>query len=740
MRVDSRFLKAMFTAPVFWSGLVLSVMLHLLVAQMLENKGKVHFEYHTNSARDAIENRMRAYMDVLHGAHSLFASLDQVTRAQFHDYVKALDLEKNFPGVLSIGFTQLVSAEQKSAFEAGLRKDASVNGRGYPDFAIKPAGGRDAYQVLTYVEPENAHWASLGLDLAANESTKAALDLARDSGQIAMSGRLVRMEGNARVGIAVRMPLYRRGMATGTLAERRAAYYGSVGAKLDIDKLMFGTVDYNTLTHLSIRLYDVGFANGQHRLAAAPAAERLLFNKSHPDDGPLDAKASERAGFFVKKVTMTLGQRAWEAEFSAPRSALLNRFESYLPWAVLLVGLGATILFCGLSYSLATARRRALEMASDMTRELRASEASLEEAQLMARLGSWTLEPGSGKMTWSTETYRILGFHAFPDAPQYDDFLRRIFKQDRQQVGEGLDRSMLTGQEFRIEHRITQQDGTVCWVHTIARVGHDGQSRLLRGTIMDITERKRTVDALKRSQELLRELTAYQERIREEERKRIAREIHDELGQTLLALRIDVSMLDARTVRSHPRLNERVRLALQHLDATVKTVRGIINNLRPAALDLGLNAAIEWQVAEFRRRTGIACELLMIDREFAVDEARATSLFRILQESLTNVIRHAKATQVIVELYQERARLVMKISDNGIGLRPGPHAGTSFGLVGMEERVHALNGEFLISSTPGKGTVITVHIPLHAADAGRSAGERDDCADGQEPHPQDYCL
>src|SRR5690606_15921422 len=141
---------------------------------------------------------------------------------------------------------------------------------------------------------------------------------------------------------------------------------------------------------------------------------------------------------------------------------------------------------------------------------------------------------------------------------------------------------------------------------------------------------------------------------------------------------------------------------LHHIDATVKTIRNIINNLRPAVLDLGLAAAIEWQVAQFRRRSGIACELVMSDEDLTVDDARATSLFRILQESLTNVIRHANASKVTIELQQENEYLVMRITDNGVGIYPGDRRNNSFGLVGVEERVHALNGEFFISSAPGQ--------------------------------------
>jgi signal transduction histidine kinase len=310
----------------------------------------------------------------------------------------------------------------------------------------------------------------------------------------------------------------------------------------------------------------------------------------------------------------------------------------------------------------------------------------------------------------------------FSESPSYEDFLRRIQEDDRSRVENGLLHVVSDGVEFNIEHRIKQRDGTLRWVQTIARLSINDGKFLVRGTIMDISERKETVEALKRSQELLRELTAHQDRVKEEERRRIAREIHDELGQTLLALRIDVSMLEARTARAHPRLNEKVRGALNHIDATVKTIRTIINNLRPAVLDLGLTAAIEWQVAEFRRRSGIACNLVMDEDELELDDARATTLFRILQESLTNVIRHSKATRVVIELHKQDGQLVMKITDNGVGIYPGSRkGGNSFGLVGVEERIHALNGRFIINSAPGHGTTLTIFIPLALEEEARQA-------------------
>lgn len=222
-------------------------------------------------------------------------------------------------------------------------------------------------------------------------------------------------------------------------------------------------------------------------------------------------------------------------------------------------------------------------------------------------------------------------------------------------------------------------------------------------------------DELRQSKQLLLQLATHQELIKEEERKRIAREIHDELGQNLLALRIDASMLHARTASTHPKLNEKAAYALHHIDATIKSVRGIINDLRPPVLDLGLQAAIEWQIEEFRRRSGIEC-IMHVENEHldrGIAERQATALFRILQESLTNILRHAQATQVNVELHRSDASFTMRIADDGIGMPENPRAGAqSFGLQGIKERVRMLGGELVIDSAPGAGTTLTVAIPL----------------------------
>ncbi|WP_229421725.1 sensor histidine kinase [Massilia aquatica] len=219
---------------------------------------------------------------------------------------------------------------------------------------------------------------------------------------------------------------------------------------------------------------------------------------------------------------------------------------------------------------------------------------------------------------------------------------------------------------------------------------------------------------LQLSHQNLRRLAAHADQIKEGERKRIAREIHDDLGQNLLALRIEADMLSSRTQERHPRLHARARSTLQQIDATIKSVRQIINDLRPNVLDLGLSAAVEWQIAEFKRRTGIACELIDEPKEVALSDHAATAFFRILQESLSNIVRHAQATRVRVELKLNGNRLSMTVIDNGIGLQAGERAKVgSFGLVGIEERISILGGSFSITSNAGEGTTVCVSVPLH---------------------------
>jgi len=265
----------------------------------------------------------------------------------------------------------------------------------------------------------------------------------------------------------------------------------------------------------------------------------------------------------------------------------------------------------------------------------------------------------------------------------------------------------------------------------LEKLNNDLQAQRLLD-LRHLTERRQVEEALRQSQKELRELASYQERVKEDERKRIAREIHDDLGQNLLALRLDVAMLHARTGAAHPKLHGKVNAVLEHIDRTMKTMRSIINNLRPTVLDLGLNAAIEWQVKEFQRRTAVGCELNVADTELVVDDNRATALFRVLQESLNNVFRHARATRTKIDVYQTDGRIHMRVADNGIGIFPGcRRKANSFGLIGIKERISMLGGELTIETEPDKGTALMVSIPISAQDDDAGENSEESAADAE---------
>ena len=216
---------------------------------------------------------------------------------------------------------------------------------------------------------------------------------------------------------------------------------------------------------------------------------------------------------------------------------------------------------------------------------------------------------------------------------------------------------------------------------------------------------------LQQSETQLRELAAFQENVRERERSRIARELHDELGQSLTALRMDLGWLKGKCAGIDAAIGDRLAGSLALVERTVEAVRRISEDLRPRMLDdLGLAAAVEHHVGQFSSRTGIACELAMNREEFEIEGIQATALYRIVQEALTNVARHAHATRVIIRVEQLDDGMHLVVNDDGRGFAAS--AGTdNFGLVGMRERVQMLDGRLRIDSAAGSGTVIDVWLP-----------------------------
>ena len=238
---------------------------------------------------------------------------------------------------------------------------------------------------------------------------------------------------------------------------------------------------------------------------------------------------------------------------------------------------------------------------------------------------------------------------------------------------------------------------------------------LIRGTLIDISERKKAAEEIKTNSELLRELYSYLQNIREEERTHIAREIHDELGQQLTGLKMDLFWINRHLKTEEKKITEKLATTLSLIDTTITTVRKIATELRPSILDdLGLAAALEWQGEEFEKRSDIKVKFVSTLNETAVSPHISTALFRIYQELLTNIARHSKASMVNTNVYIESDNLNLKVDDNGAGFEvDNILSKKTLGLRGIKERTSLIGGTYEIKSVPERGTNVLISVPLH---------------------------
>ncbi|RFC31955.1 MAG: PAS domain S-box-containing protein [Candidatus Nitrotoga sp. MKT] len=308
----------------------------------------------------------------------------------------------------------------------------------------------------------------------------------------------------------------------------------------------------------------------------------------------------------------------------------------------------------------------------------------------------------------------LLGTNAMAIQLDENEFIGRIVGEHSCAFHNSMARSQADLSLWNWEGAILTADGHMKWINLRATPRRHGDNVCTwDGVAIDITENKTNEEKLLRSKNMLRELSAHLENVREEERKHIAREIHDELGQVLTALRMDVSLARLSFGESNPQLMERLRSMTQLVDRTIDSARHIISSLRPGALNLGIVAALEWLTEEFNDYTDIPCKLVIGDGDLTLSEFAATAVFRIIQESLTNITRHAAATQVEIIMTRTDSHLCFEVRDNGKGFDLYSVAShKSFGLIGIRERVAILEGDLAIDSEPGRGTCVRVCVPV----------------------------
>jgi len=369
--------------------------------------------------------------------------------------------------------------------------------------------------------------------------------------------------------------------------------------------------------------------------------------------------------------------------------------------------------------------RRTLRRRRQAEEALRLSQQRFESAALATTDAIWDLNLDTKVVWWSEGVQKLFGYRPEDVSSKFDWWLQRVHPDDRDRVTESI-RSVVEsgGKTWGGEYRFRRQDETYATVLDRGFIIRDSGGKPMRlvGGLSDVSEQRIAERALESSRRQLRALTARLQFGREEERTKVAREIHDDLGQVLTALKLNLDWLEGKLgelgdgARLNPLL-ERILECAEMTESAIQSVQRIATDLRPAVLDnLGLMEALQEEARRFEQRSGIACELRLPPEHLSLLPETSTAIFRVFQEALTNVARHAQATAVRVFLETHDNQVLLQLEDNGKGI--GLEAigdPRSLGLLGMTERASALGGHVAVAPIIPHGTRVTLQLPLKAS-------------------------
>ncbi|RDK01004.1 bifunctional diguanylate cyclase/phosphodiesterase [Paraburkholderia lacunae] len=491
-------------------GLAATDVVYSVAAQLVQREARLRFDNDTRGVEQSIDMRVRLYSDVLVTMQALFSSGDDISRREFRDFVNGLNLPARYPGFQTLNYAPYIRKADVEQFVATQRRDPILRDAGV-DFAILPPGERPAYFVLSYVEPLAPNLPSVGLDLGLVPRRLEALERSRDTGQPVSSGRLILAEGtHPHVGIALRLPVYRKGMPHDTVDQRRRAYIGSVGAGIRVVDLMAGLLSDETLRMIRFRIYDAGSLGAPtvppspstmlfdsvagigslaHDLSKQDAIANAGGSAAHlpaSSAGEFSAPTSD-ARQFSKSLVQPFGGRRWLIVFAAD-PATLSGSQRRLPLFAAITGTVISVLLGGLGYALSSSRVRAVRLAERITHTLRESEIARAEAQRIAHLGDWRVSPEGGVVLLSNEMARLIGSRSatLPLTALMDV----IEPQDRAALIARGNRALRSGVPFQLECRYRSTRGRRGWLHLIGHAYGPPDGRSLRGTALEITQRK----------------------------------------------------------------------------------------------------------------------------------------------------------------------------------------------------------------------------------------------------------
>ncbi|MFL6671961.1 MAG: CHASE domain-containing protein [Massilia sp.] len=455
-----------------WLSLLVGALLHMAASRIAEEEARHRFETIARGTQQRLGTAIESYTEVLRGVGALFQASEQpLTRRQFHRYVEGLDIASHFPAIETINFAPYVRDDERDAFVAAVRADRSLDPAGYPGFTIKPAGRREAYAVITYLEPFGPYNEKFGLDIAAPAAVAGELAASRDSGEISASGRPIKVSNPVpHIGLAMRLPIYRGGAAPASVDARRASYLGTVGIGFSVPALVRGALGERGDEPVALALYAQTAPAGAS--LAVVATDRLLYG----EDGARNAARHDRGDWFELLVPVDFNGSLWKARFTARKAGLLSGFDRYFPWLALAFGFGGTLLIYSLFLNLYWSRRGALEQRALLDTVLGNIDALV---YMKDRDGRYTYVNAKSAEALGRPPAQIIGRRPHElMAPEQADML---WRRDQQVFAQR--------QRLASQVRFTHADGTVhqLWSLKVPMMA-DGEIGAVLGVSTDVTE------------------------------------------------------------------------------------------------------------------------------------------------------------------------------------------------------------------------------------------------------------
>jgi PAS domain S-box-containing protein len=683
------------------------------------------FERRANFRILTVRQGLEQVAETLNDVNRAVTSFHPVSREQFHNFVEPLSRANPYPSAIS--FCRLVPHAERAGYEQRMQ-------RLIPGFEIselgakglRPAAVRDNYLAVEYLEPGAVDGiAAIGYDVLSEPYLKQALDRSAETGTI-WAATLFRYRDapRSRTRFVMVKPVYRPGAAVLTAAARRAAVIGYTTIGMPAEEMIAGILEASGMLRtpgVKIAIY-MG-EDGADKLAYREAPEPGMQQKRRWPWANRNPWRRQSQDFKVAGMAwrVDVEGQALDPEVGRQPGSMLVALSGLIISIMAALYIWALVSRNRRVHRLVTERTAALHavnrrLSADIAaREriegmLRRTDLTLKNAQRIAHVGSWEIDVDSGVHHWSDECFRIFGLTPSADGVPSLDLLPPASRAMWQDMRERL----MAGGVDSEERQIVRPDGRVRHLMLHAELtGNQGNGRTAAGSVLDISEFKRVETELRQSQASLRELGWHQERIKESERKRIAREIHDELGGLLTGIKAYVSVASSR-VGDHAAAAPLLAEAMAQADSALDTVRRVIADLRPSVLDqLGVWEAIEWQASQLEAQTGVPCQCTIDPGLPSVGPDGGAMLFRIVQEGLTNVARHANATSVEIRACRDGDDLLLEVEDNGVGIAvDGLPAHSTWGLRGMRERALYLGGVLDFRSSPGGGTLVSLRLPL----------------------------